>query len=156
MCRPCGVCYTYSMNQEEQKSLIGNKAAVLLIVSAVIADLLTLIPLVGVLAGPIYWILINIYFLKAGFGLMSGKRLATSGISAVAEIVPVIQELPTITVGMIIIIITTRLQEKTGISLGSIPGKGPHLNSGGVRMPAQKQQPLNQAGIRPPNGGLKS
>lgn len=142
------------MEQESRKNRISNKAAALLIGSAIIADLLTLIPIVGIVVGPVYWILINIYLMKSGLGFMSGKRLATSGISAIAEIIPVIQELPTISVAMIIIVVTTRIEDKTGISVGSV-ASGPHLNSNGVRTAAQKQPPLNQGGQRLPNGGLK-
>lgn len=144
------------MEQESgKKNRISNKAAALLIGSAIIADLLTLIPLVGILVSPIYWVLINIYLFKSGFGFMNGKRLATSGISAIAEIIPAIQALPTITLATIIIVATIRIEDKAGISLGSISG-GPHLNSGGVRRATQTQQPLNQGGTRPPNGGLKN
>ncbi|MBP6858551.1 MAG: hypothetical protein KBC33_01830 [Candidatus Pacebacteria bacterium] len=144
------------MEQESgKKNRISNKAAALLIGSAIIADLLTLIPIVGIIVGPTYWVLINIYLFKSGFGFMNGKRLAASGVSAIAEIIPAIQALPTITLAMIIIVVTTRIEDKTGISVGSL-SSGPHLNSGGVRRAAQKQQPLNQGGTRPPNGGLKN
>ena len=150
-------CYNTAMEQESgKKNRISNKAATLLIGSAIIADALTLIPIVGVVVGPVYWILMNIYSIKSGLGIISGKRLAAGGVSAIAEVIPLVQELPTITLAMVVIVVTTRIEDKTGISVGSARG-GPHLNSGGVRMPVRKQQPVNiQPGVRPPNGGLNS
>ncbi len=140
--------------EEGKKHKLGNIATIILFIAACIADALSLIPFVGDLVGPIFWILASIYFWKSGMGLMNPRRLITSAISTVAELIPVVQEFPTIIAGMIIIIVLTRIEDKTGISVTSVAGGGkPYLNSGGVRLPPPKV-PLNQGSVRPPSGGL--
>lgn len=142
------------MEEETKKKYrISNGAAFVLVILSILADLFTLIPGIGIAVGPIFWSLANFYFWKSGLGFVNSGRLATSAISAVAEVIPAIQELPTITVAMIGIILMTRAEDKTGISLSSMT-KGPNLNTAGTRQPTPKQQPLNQGGTRAPGGGL--
>ena len=140
---------------ENKKKRIGNIASAVLIIAALIADLFSLIPFVGDFVGPIFWIGASVYFWKSGLGLVNGRRLATSVISMVAELIPGVQEFPTIVAGMIIIVAMTRVEDKTGISLNPAKGGklGPKANIAGTRMPPP-QMPLNQGGIRPPKGGL--
>lgn len=141
---------------QKKKSRIGLIAIVILVVAALIADLLSLIPFVGDIVGPLFWIGASIYFWQSGLGLVNGRRLATSIISMVAEMIPAIQELPLILAGIIAIIVMVRIEDKTGISLTPhIAGKGGMpLVQNGLRSPAGTPPPLNQGGIRAPGGGL--
>lgn len=142
---------------EVKKYHISNVIAIILAIFALVADVFTIIPFVGDFVGPIFWLLASFYFWKNGMGFINGKRGITTVISTIAELIPGIQELPTIFVGMLIIIGTSRLEDKTGISVSAItskkPGTGVKINVGGRREAPQKI-PQNQSGLRPPNGGL--
>ena len=128
----------------DKKYRIGISSIIILMISAIFADLLSLIPLVGDIVGPIYWIVAGIFFWQAGLGIVNWKTLAPELISLVGELIPAIQALPTIIVCTAIIIILSRIEDKTGISLNPI--------NKGVRLPI-KQQPLNKGGKRLPNSG---
>lgn len=130
------------MEQDKKKSKIGNIGAAIFIGFAAITDAATFIPLVGDFAGPIFWVLASVYLWKAGLGIINGRRLGTSVISMVAEMVPLVQALPTITVAALAIVTMVRLEEKTGISL---KGKKP-----GITPPRMKREPLNEGGKRLP------
>jgi hypothetical protein len=138
---------------EEKKPKLSTTASVVLVVLAGIADLLSLIPAVGILVGPVFWLCAGAYFWIAGLGFVNGRRLVTGGISTVAEIIPGIQAIPTILVGVIAIIAMEKIQEKTGINVTSVAGGKNPLVSSGSRMP-NPIKPANQAGIRAPQGGL--
>lgn len=132
-------------NKIEHK--IANLSALILTFGAALADLASLIPFVGTVVGPIFWIAVSIYFWTIGMGIISGRRLATGLISAVAELIPGVQALPTITVGIIAVILMTRIEEKTGISVSSLTKRTP-----GVTPPRLKPPKLNaEQGIRYPN-----
>lgn len=141
------------MEETVKKKRIGNVAAVFLVGTAVIVDLATLIPFVGDFAGPIFWGLASLYFWKAGMGLLNGKRLAATGASIVIEIIPFVQWVPSITLGILAIIAMSRVEDKTGISLSPLT-KGKALNSNGVRAPSidmgAKPPPVNVDGVRGP------
>lgn len=135
------------MKDDTSATKISNLSAIILIFIAVLADLATLIPFVGDVVGPVFWIGINIYFWTVGMGIINGKKIATSAISLIAEIIPGIQALPSITVAVVAIIIMTRLEEKTGISVASLTKRTP-----GTTPPRLKPPKLNsQQGIRYPN-----
>jgi hypothetical protein len=143
-----------------KKHQISNLAVVTLTMLATVSDLLSLIPFVGDFVGPIFWVGASVYFWKSGMGFVNGKRLATGAISLVAEMIPAIQEFPTIVAGMIIIIVMTRFEDKTGIKLptpGTSSTRTP-LNVGEVRMPTPPSgsnhiapAPLNNGEIRQPS-----
>ncbi len=136
--------------EEKKKNRIGIVAIVLLVISALIADLLSLIPFVGDLVGPVFWILASVYFWKAGLGLLNTRRLAVSVISMVAELIPGVQEFPATIAGVIAIIVMTRVEDKTGISLNPLQKKP------GVTSPRNQITPLNLGGVRQPrNSNLR-
>jgi hypothetical protein len=138
-----------------KKNRITNAAGAILVVAALVADLFTLIPLVGDFVGPIFWVLASVYFWRQGMGIVSGKQGVTKIISTIAELIPGVQELPTIFVAMLIIVGTTRLEDKTGISANVLTkGKmGPKMNVEGMRH-APPKNPIHQGDFRPPNGSL--
>lgn len=125
---------------------IGNAGVVLLIAGASLADLLSLIPLVGDVVGPLFWICAGFYFYKQGMGVISMRRAIPTIISFVGELIPVVQELPMILGGIIAVIIITRIEDRTGIQLPatkSFTKMNKPLNSGGVRAP-QRKNPKEQ------------
>lgn len=118
-------------------------ASVLLVVLAGIFDILSLIPFVGDFIGPLFWIIASIYFWKIGMGLMNGRKLAVTLVSMAAEMVPVVQELPALMVGITVIIVMTRIEDKTGLTLNPMKK--------GVTQPRLSRNPFNsQPGVRPP------
>ncbi len=145
------------MEKTKLKYRIGAVGIVFLVALATLADLFSLIPFVGDIVGPIFWICASVYLWKIGCGLLNARRLATSLISMVAEMIPIVQELPLILAGMIAVIVMVRMEDKTGISIPGIGDKksGSHLVQNGVNPPHQQQIPLNQDGVRAPGGGLR-
>jgi hypothetical protein len=132
-------------NKTEHK--ISNLAAAILIFIAVFIDVLTFLPGVGSFFGPAFWVFVNFYFWYIGLGIVNTKRLASGIISSLIEFIPIIQWLPSVTVGIIIVIIVTRIEEKTGISVISLTKRTP-----GTTPPRLKSPKLNsQQGIRYPN-----
>lgn len=98
--------------------------SVFLIILAGIFDLATTIPLVGTVVGPIFWVIVGIYFWKKGMGIVNGRRLAASGTSFVAELIPGAQALPTLVVAIIVILVIIRIEDKTGLSIAKPLKKG--------------------------------
>ena len=152
---------------------LGITAIAVLIFTAAIADLICLIPFAGDFVGPVYWVLVSIFLYTKGFGILNARRFATSAISMVAEMIPGVQELPIILVGVIIVIVFSRIEDKTGIKIptskgpiddkaiaGVTPGIKP-ANQDGVRQPSalesgqennsSPRQPLNSGGVRTPS-----
>lgn len=140
---------------EQDTNKISLKAGIILLIIAIIADAFTLIPFVGALVGPMFWVGATFYFWKVGLGFVNWGRISTSVISTLGELTPAVQFLPFITVGVIAVLILDRIQAKTGISLTSLTkGKiGPKMNTNGRREPPARI-PLNNSQGRPPNGGL--
>lgn len=138
----------------EKKYRIKLIWAIAWIILAIIADVLSLIPLVGIVTGPLFWILFSWYLWKVGCGLVNGKQLATSILSTVGEIIPAIQALPLATVGAIIVILFVYFEDKTGISV-PLKASGPKANVAGVRQPPPRIH-ANEGGMRPPNGALST
>lgn len=134
-----------------KKYRIGTVAVMILISIAAIADLITLIPGLGNIIGWIFWFGVACYLWKSGHGWINWRILAPEIISLAAEFLPGIQALPTILASIIAIIVLSRLQDKTGVSL--MP-TGKSLNTEGVRRPTGTTKPLNSGGMRLPEGGL--
>ncbi|MEK7606451.1 MAG: hypothetical protein AAB458_02575 [Patescibacteria group bacterium] len=104
---------------EEQKSQrrISNVTAVLMVIVAVVLDLINLIPVVGVLVGNILALLIfGLWYLMLGIPIMGARQFARWGTSWLIDTISV-GYLPGITLGAILIIVVTRTEDKTGISL---------------------------------------
>lgn len=159
---------------------IGIPAGIFWLISATVADLLSLIPFVGDIVGPLFWICFSIYLWKIGCGFLNARRLATEIISAVGEMIPVVQEFPLILVGTILVILMIVFEDKTGIKVMPTKGKfsiaqkgvdGNYLNKEKVRNLFQKgigqdegnenitngaqslkgrATPLNEGGVRQP------
>lgn len=130
--------------KEKVNYRIDLASSVLLIMFATLCDALSLIPFVGDIVAPIFWLIVGIYLWTKGMSLLSGRKLATTGISIIAEMIPAVQELPALLLGIITILIILRIEDKTGISTNSI--KKP-----GTTNPRNKVPLNSQPGIRLPN-----
>lgn len=128
--------------QDKPKTIyrIGVIGSIGFIGLALIADLFTLIPFVGDVVGPIFWVGASFYLYFKGFGFVNGRRLATSAISLVGELIPAIQELPLILAGAIAIIVLARIEDRTGL----------HLHKNGVVDQEAWRKSLNHNGRREP------
>lgn len=114
-----------------------------------ILDIITIaIPGAGDIVAPIYWPVMALVFWMKGLGFLNGRRLTAGCISLVAELIPAVQALPTLLVCFFFIVFSTRIEEKTGISITSMmSGKKP-----GVTLPRGQKIPLNsKPGVRLPN-----
>jgi hypothetical protein len=104
---------------------------------------LTLIPIVGDIVGPVFWTSIAYYFWKKGLGLFNWRRFVPEIISFIAELIPGVQELPSMFLGMIIIALLTKIEQKTGINpINLVKGK--------ITPPRIVRKPLNNGGVRQP------
>ncbi len=123
---------------------IGILAIVVLFITACIFDGLTFIPFVGDLIAWVFWVGSAIYYWKAGLGLANWKVLVPEILSFAAELVPAVQELPTMIAATVVIVAMSRVEDRFNVSL--IPGK--------KITPARRPPPLNNSGIRPPRSEL--
>lgn len=124
---------------------VGIAMSVVLVGVAGVFDAASLIPFVGTVMGPIFWVVSGVYLWTKGVGLFGGKKIATTAISFVAEIFPFSQELPMLTAGIVALLIIIRIEDKTGKSLVK-PMKA------GITPPRlRRTTPLNsEPGVRPP------
>lgn len=89
-----------------------------MIATAVVFDIISIIPVVGEAIGIVgSAVVFGIWFLTLGIPLLSTKKLVTTFVGYLGEAIPAVSALPFITVGVILIIGMTRLEDKTGISV---------------------------------------
>lgn len=126
--------------EKSPKHKISTVAIFVLVFSALLCDIIGLIPFAKDFMATLFWSGASFYFWKSGMGIFSGKKLAVMGVSWISAMIPYIQEIPIeLTAGVIAIIIMTKFEEKTGLSIGPKMNKAPskpHLNEGGVRLPS--------------------
>ncbi len=144
------------------KYRIGISAGIFWLVLAFFFDLFSLVPFVGGVVGPFFWICFSIYLWKIGCGFLSARRLAIEVVSAVGEMIPVVQELPLILAGVLVVILMIVFEDKTGIKIMPTKGKfgvaqkgkdGNYLNRNKTRELFKANgynEPLNENGARIP------
>lgn len=115
-----------------------------LLIVAGVFDLISPILVIGSITGPIYWVSLSAFLFTRGFGLLNARRLTSSIISLIIEVVPAVNTLPAILAGTIAIIIFSRIEDRTGISMHK---KGV-ANAGAIR------KTLNRDGRRDPTQPL--
>jgi len=144
------------MENGKKKSPIGIVVSIFLVCTAIIFDILSLVPFAGTFVAPFFWGCMTVYLYIKGYSLLNPRRLVTSGISLVAEMIPVVQELPALTVGVIVLLIMLRVENKTGIPLSGTKNSGVKANlvENGINPPRSEQAPLNMDGVRAPGGGI--
>lgn len=90
----------------EQPRKIGVVTTTSIIALAILFDVISLIPIINIFSGLTAWLIFSTWFYLLGFGLFNSRRIATTGLSLLAEIIPFISSLPTITTGVVYIIFT--------------------------------------------------
>lgn len=137
------------------KYRLGWGSIFVLMAAAGFADLVSLIPFAGDVVSPIYWFCVAGFLYLKGFGLMNPGRLATQLVGFAAELIPVVQEFPVFLLATALLIILTRVEDKTGIK-ANFSGRNLNdpatMNRNGVRLPSGQNQPLNSGGMRQPSG----
>lgn len=98
-----------------------------LIGTAIIFDLISIIPVVGqFLAIGGAGITFYIWFKMLGVSFISPKKIVTTVVEYIGEAIPVVSALPLITTGTIIMIVLTDIEDKTGVGVaGLATGKIP-------------------------------
>jgi len=147
------------MEEEAKKGHLESGTTRVLILWAAITDLLTLIPVVGDIADPFYWRYANKRIEKDGVK-MSSKAIRIRVTALIIKLIPVLQELPATIVGIIIVIMTIKAEEKLHIPVSKLAGASAPLNNGGRREPSvgswtsgaqgADSQPYNFDGTRQP------
>lgn len=94
------------------KYRIGGMAAFFLIFLAIVVDILTLIPFLGMVIGWIFWLFFYMLIVFILGVSLKASDLVTGGISSFAELLPIVQMFPTITLGVVRIILSTRKQDR--------------------------------------------
>jgi hypothetical protein len=138
--------------KEKTKYRITFWAGAIFIIVGLIFDLFTLIPFVGDFIGWLFWLGGGYYLYKTGHGLANWKTAVPELISFVAEFIPAVQELPTIFIATIIIVVVSRFEDKTGVSL--MPKMSKKI--AGATPPRLKPTPVNsEPGVRQPNNVIE-
>lgn len=129
-----------------QKKKTGRGSQILIVGIAAIFDLISLIPITGDFLGPIFWIGVSIFLFMRGYGFVNARRLVTSGISLVVELIPAAQAFPALILGSVMLISILKAEDK-GLPVSAATGA---KNVGGVRA-AEAVHRLNRGGVRLPS-----
>jgi hypothetical protein len=120
--------------------------SIILIGIAGIFDLFSIIPLVGSIMAPIFWVGVGAYLWTKGVGFLGWKKIASICISFLIELFPFLQTLPGLVAGIIAVLLVIRTEDKTGLSIVKPMKKG-------VTPPRIEKRPLNTEGVRMPRRG---
>jgi len=104
---------------QDKKYRVSRKAFIWMLIFAIILDLISLIPAINVITLGVGAVLFGIWWWKLGLGLINPKKVVTYGVTAIVEAIPIVSWLPGLTVGVIVIFIYSRIEDKTGIKLPS-------------------------------------
>ena len=83
-----------------------------LISVALFFDLLSFVPIVNFVSSLFAWLTFSLWFYLRGASFMHPGRLATAATSAVLEFIPFVSWLPTITAGVIGLIVMVKLEDR--------------------------------------------
>ena len=143
--------------KQKNQNRIENGACAVLVLFALVCDAIGLIPFAKDLIGPVFWIIIALYLKTKGFPFFSNwEVIAVEVIDLIATLIPLIQEFPELTLGIIVILLMIRFEDKTGLSIiGAMQGNikkaisEGKLSKNGKRLPPPRQA-LNSGGQRVP------
>lgn len=119
---------------------ISNTAAALMIVVGIVFDLVGMVPILGSITSGIGAPLIfGMWFVMLGVPLLTPKKVASWGLSWIVEIIPALGNvLPLVTVGVALVIIIDRVEEKTGFNVtGLVKGNVTKLADVGENLKGQ-------------------
>ncbi len=137
---------------EEHKDRMPWGRMFLMLCTAVIFDIIGLVPGVGEITSSVGSATVfGIWFLSVGISLISPRKVASWGIPLFAEMIPGLSEfLPGVTIGIILMIIITKAEDKLGLQLVSRKGFAnpatlvaqlKNRNDNGTQEPAQESEP---------------
>ncbi len=89
---------------------ISGLNAIGLVIVSLFFDILSFVPLLNIITGLIGWFIFSLWFFLLGFGLLEGRRLVTMMSSMIIEVVPFLSWLPTMTIGVIALILMVNLK----------------------------------------------
>lgn len=105
--------------QKKEEHRISGPTAVSMVGTAILFDLASLIPIVNIVIVPAgllaFWMWFQMHGVSIGF--TSPKRLATMSLTGLAEIIPAISMIPSWTAGVMITILLTTIEDKTGVKI---------------------------------------
>jgi len=105
---------TAKIKKEPRVSAVS---ATLMICTAIIFDLVSLIPLINIITGALALLTFGMWFIIKDVSLVSPSRLTTGLLAGIIEVYPVLSMLPATTIGVIIVIISSRFEDKTGVKV---------------------------------------
>lgn len=114
-------------------SKISNATFGLMIATALFYDLLSIVPVVNWFVAIFAWLTFALWFMILGVGLISPKKVATWGSSAVIGVIPVLAAIPELTLAVIITVILIRAEDELGIKIPT-PGANNPLKGGRGRL----------------------
>lgn len=152
------------MAKKDIQYRVSLKLAIQLIFVAGICDFIGLIPLVNALMVSLFWLGANYILKKHGVPLLNGRKLAAVAIDILIGFIPVLQELPEIILGIMVVLAIIYAEDKSGLKFigkgGTLVNKNKlisslapdvnALNIKGVRLPNPQARPLNEGGVRQP------
>jgi hypothetical protein len=111
------------MEENKKEPRISSTQGVLLVGTAIIFDLISLIPAIGqILAIVGAAVVFSIWFLILHIPLVSPKKLLGWATAGLVEAIPIISWIPSITGGVILMIAITRAEDKLGLQVLSTKG----------------------------------
>ncbi len=130
----------------EQPRKIGIITISSMIALALLFDAMSIIPIINLVSGFLAWLVFATWFYLLGLGLANPQRMATMGISFLAEMIPFISMLPTITFGVVIIIALNNHPVAANIVSQKLPSnKNKNTNSAQQAQPTTLSQKSFQA-----------
>ncbi len=103
--------------KDKQKERITTTTAMLMVGLAIFFDILSIIPVVNWFTAIAAWLCFFIWFAVLEVRFMTIKRALPAIISFIVELVPILSIIPGLTLGIIVIIIMIKLEDKTGIKI---------------------------------------
>ncbi|MEY2664403.1 MAG: hypothetical protein RIT04_211 [Candidatus Parcubacteria bacterium] len=138
------------MEEDRKKYRLDVGNMVLLVMAALASDILGVIPIVESFLTPAFLVGSIVYLNKKGVSVWNIRRLFVELIELVSGMVPFLQALPQLTIGMILVLALVRLEDMSGLKLRNKPSvtakTGSYLNKNGVRLALGRTVPFYKGG----------
>jgi hypothetical protein len=96
---------------------IDKQTAISMVVVAILFDLISIVPGLNVVSLVLGNLTFGLWFKMKGVGLIGKKKIATWGGEGIIEAIPALSALPGITVGVILMLVITRTEDATVITV---------------------------------------
>ena len=94
-----------------------------MILVAIVFAFISIIPLINLISGFIYFLTLNFWLLLNGVNPFSGKTLVTNITAMIVEFIPFVSWLPAEVIATIAIIIMVKSQDKLGVKMPALKPK---------------------------------